>query len=160
MRGIPKDIPLDYSQITDDIYIGAWPTKYHRDTIISLGVTLIIATILESADKELNQPPLRLVHTRATDLGSRLIYPTGQILKGVEAAVSAIGNGHKVMVYCKAGKHRSATMTSCVLVGLGHAADEAIEIVRAGRDQVEIHETHRQAFNKFEQTWKERHPQG
>ena len=156
MHGIPKDAPLDYSQITDDIYIGAWPTKYHRETIISLGVTLIVATILESADKELNEPPLRLVHTRAIDFGSRLFYPTGQILKGVETAVSAIGNGHKVMVYCKAGRHRSATMTACVLVGLGHPADEAITIVRAGRDAVEINEAHSKAIHKFEQTWKAR----
>ena len=156
MRGIPKDVPLDYSQITDNIYIGAWPTKYHRDTIISLGVTLIVATILESADKELNEPPLQLVHTRATDLGSRLIYPTGQILKGVNAAVSAIGNGRKVMVYCKAGRHRSATMTACILVGLGHPADEAIAIVRAGRDEVHINATHSEAIHKFEQTWKAR----
>ena len=159
MRGIPKDIPLDYSQITDDIYIGAWPTKYHRDTIISLGVTLIVATILEHADKELNEPPLRLVHTRAVDFGSRLLYPTGQILKGVEAAVSAINNGHKVLIYCKAGRHRSATMTACVLVGLGHPADEAITIVRAGRDKVHINTAHSNAIHKFEQTWKERHPQ-
>ena len=156
MRGIPKDIPLDYSQITDDLYIGAWPTKYHRETIISLGVTLVVATILESADKELDEPPLKLVHTRATDLGSRLIYPTGQILKGVKTAVSAINNGHKVMVYCKAGRHRSATMTSCILVGLGHPADEAIAIVRAGRDKVHINATHSKAIHKFEQTWKAR----
>ena len=159
IRGIPKDVPLDYSQITENLYIGAWPTKHHREKIISLGVTLIIATILERTDKELNQPPLTLVHTRATDLGHRLIYPTGQILKGVEPAVSAIQNGDKVMVFCKAGKHRSATMTSCILVGLGHSADEAIKIVEAGRSEAEIKETHRKTIQKFERHWKEQHPQ-
>jgi protein-tyrosine phosphatase len=146
--------------ITDDLFIGAWPTKYHREKIISLGVTLVVATILESIDKELDQPPLTLVHTRGTDLGPRLFFPMGQIFKGVEAAVSAIGSGGKVMVFCKAGKHRSATMTSCVLVGLGHPADEAIEIVKAGRDKVEINDNHRKAIYKFEQAWHERHPQG
>jgi hypothetical protein len=25
MRGIPKDTPLDYTQITDDLYISTWP---------------------------------------------------------------------------------------------------------------------------------------
>ena len=89
IRGIPKDIPLDYSQIADNLYIAAWPTKYHREKIISLGVTLIIATILERTDKELNQPPLRLVHTRGSDVGSRLIYPMGQLMKGVKPAVAA-----------------------------------------------------------------------
>ena len=157
IRGIPKDVPLDYAQITENLYIGAWPTKYHREKIISLGVTLIIATILERTDKELNQPPLTLVHTRATDLGPRLIYPTGQILKGVEAAVAAIHDGHKVMVFCKAGKHRSATMASCVLVGLGYSTGEAIKIVEAGRKEAEIKETHRKTIRNFEQTWRKRH---
>jgi hypothetical protein len=61
MRGIPKDAPLDYTKITDDLYIGAWPTKYNVETIQSLGVTVILSTILESVDKELGQPPLQLV---------------------------------------------------------------------------------------------------
>ena len=53
MRGFPKDAPLDYSQIAENIYIGAWPTKYNVETIKSLGVTRIIATILffEKTDK-------------------------------------------------------------------------------------------------------------
>ena len=156
MRGIPKDVPLDYSQITDNIFIGAWPTKHHRETIIALGVTLIVATILESVDKELGQSPLKLVRTRATDLGPQLIYPSKQILKGVEPAVSVIQNGGKVMVFCKAGKHRSATMTSCILVGLGYPTDEAIEIVEAGRAEVEIKETHRNAIRNFEELWQKR----
>ena len=153
MRGIPKDVPLDYSQITDNLYIAAWPTKYHREKIISLGVTLIIATILERTDKELNQSPLTLVHTRGSDVGSRLIYPMGQLMKGVKPAVAAIQDGHKVMVFCKAGKHRSATMTACVLVGLGHPTDEAIKIVEAGRTEAEIKETHIQTIRKFEEAW-------
>lgn len=159
IRGIPKDAPLDYSRITENLYIGAWPTKYNVETIKSLDVTLIIATILERTDKELNQPPLRLVHTRATDLGSRLIYPTKQLLKGVEPAVAHIQNGGKVMVFCKAGKHRSAAMTSCILVGLGHTTDEAIKIVEDARSQVEIREAIRQTIHNFEQVWQARHPQ-
>lgn len=153
VRGIPKDVPLDYSQITENLYIGAWPTKYHREKIISLGVSLVIATILERIDKELDEPPLTLIHTRATDLGPRLIYPTGQLMKGVKPAVAAIQNGDKVMVFCKAGKHRSATMTACVLVGLGHTTDEAIKIVEAGRSEAEIKETHRETIHKFEEAW-------
>lgn len=157
IRGIPKDVPLDYSQITENIFIGAWPTKYHREKIISLDISLVVATIIERVDKELGQSPLTLVHTRANDLGPRLIYPTKQILKGVEPAVATIKNGDKVMVFCKAGKHRSATMTSCILVGLGHSPDEAIKIVEAGRSEVEINQTHRDVIVKFEKTWKELH---
>jgi protein-tyrosine phosphatase len=151
-------LTLDYSQITEQVYIGAWPTKYHRDTVISLGVTLLVATILESIDKELDQPPLEVVHTRGTDLGKYLIFPTSQLLKGVEPAVTGIRNGDRVMVFCKAGKHRSATVTSCVLVGLGHSPDEAMGIVEAGRPIVEFNDAMRQKVRGFESVWQERHP--
>ncbi len=69
-------------------------------------------------------------------------------------------NGEKVMVFCKAGKHRSATTSSFILAGLGHSATEAIKIVEAGRDAVEIKETHRRAICDFEQVWCKRNPQG
>jgi hypothetical protein len=158
-RGIPKDVPLDYSQISENLFIAAWPTKYHREKIISLDVTLVVATILWSVDKELGEPPLTLVHTRATDLGPRLIFPMNQLLKGVEPAVSTIHSGGKVMVFCVSGIHRSPTMTACILVGLGHPIDEAIKIVKAGRDKADIKEVYHKTIHDFEQTWKERHPQ-
>ena len=155
MRGIPKDVPLDYSLIDENLFIGAWPTKVHIETIKSLGVKLVISTILETPDKELGQPPLKLVRVRATDMGKRLIFPTGQILKGVEAALSALQAGDGVMVFCKAGKHRSATLTACILVGMGHSADEAIRMVEQGRPEAEFKTAHRQRIQSFEKVWQE-----
>jgi protein tyrosine phosphatase (PTP) superfamily phosphohydrolase (DUF442 family) len=154
MRGIPKDVPLDYSEITDNLYIGAWPTKHHVDTLNSLGVKLIISTILETPDKELGQPPLQLVRVRGTDLGKFLIFPTSQVMKGVIAALPVLEAGDGVMVFCKAGKHRSATLTACVLVGMGHSADEAISIVEKARPGAEIKEAHRKRIESFEKEWK------
>ena len=159
LRGIPEDIPLDYSQITDNLYIAAWPTRVHRQQIIDLGVRLVISTILEKPDKELGEPPLRLVRVRATDMGKQLIFPDGQIMKGVEAALPVLERGEGVMVFCKAGKHRSATLTACVLVGMGHPADEAIQMVQQGRDKADFNDSHRQAVREFEQKWRQRHPQ-
>ena len=90
MHGIPKDAPLDYTQITGDLYIGAWPTKYNVDTIQSLGVTVVLSTILESVDKELGQPPLQLVKMRMTDaIPNRPYYPTKTLMRGVDAALAA-----------------------------------------------------------------------
>jgi hypothetical protein len=82
MHGTPKDAPLEYSQITDDLYIGAWPTKYNIDTIQSPGVTLVLSTILESVNKELGQPPLRLVKIRMKDaLPNHPYYPTESLMR-------------------------------------------------------------------------------
>lgn len=154
MRGIPKDVPLDYSPITENLFIGAWPTKYHVETIESLGVKLVISTILETPDKELGQSPLSMVRVRATDLGPRLLFPTGQVLKGVNAALPVLQAGEGVMVFCKAGKHRSATLTACILVGMGHSADEAMRMVEEARSQAEFKAAHQRRIRSFEQEWR------
>jgi protein tyrosine phosphatase (PTP) superfamily phosphohydrolase (DUF442 family) len=153
MRGIPKDVPLDYSRITENLYIAAWPTKHDVEKIKSLGVRLIVSTILERTDKELNAPPLTLVRVHATDLGSRLIFPTSQLLKGVKPTVGALQASEGVMDFCKAGKHRSATMTACVLVGLGHTADEAISMVKQGRAKADFKPAHIERIKSFEEVW-------
>jgi protein tyrosine phosphatase (PTP) superfamily phosphohydrolase (DUF442 family) len=153
LRGIPKDAPLDYSPITENLFIGAWPTKHHVETIKSLGVKLVISTILETPDKELGHPPLTLVRVRATDMGPRLIFPTGQVLKGVSAALPVLQAGDGVMVFCKAGKHRSATLTACILVGMGHSADESMRMVDEARPQAEFKAAHQRRIRSFEKVW-------
>jgi protein-tyrosine phosphatase len=156
MRGIPKDAPLDYSQVTEDLYIGAWPTKYNVETIQSLGVTLILATILESVDKELGEPPLRLVKMRMTDaIPNRPYYPTKTLLRGVNAAVDAFDRGEKVMVFCKSGRHRSVTTSCCILVAQGYTADEAIELVESKRSESDLNPALRQRIVDFENVWLE-----
>jgi protein-tyrosine phosphatase len=157
MHGIPKDAPLDYTQITGDLYIGAWPTKYNVDTIQSLGVTVVLSTILESVDKELGQPPLQLVKMRMTDaIPNRPYYPTKTLMRGVDAALAAFERGEKVMVYCKSGRHRSAATSCCILIGQGYRADDAIELVESKRAEADFRPAIRQRIERFEQEWQER----
>lgn len=156
MRGIPKDAPLEYSQITENLYIGAWPTKYNVETIQSLGVTLVISTILENVDKELGQPPLRLVKMRMSDaIPKRPYYPTETLMRGVHAALDAFEGGEKVMVFCKSGRHRSVTTACCILVGQGYASADAIELVESKRPQADLNEALVKRIETFEKTWHE-----
>lgn len=156
MRGIPKDAPLEYSQITDDLYIGAWPTKYNVDTIHTLGITLLLSTILESVDKELGQPPLRLVKMRMSDaIPKRPYYPTKTLMRGVNASMAAFDNGEKVMVFCKSGRHRSVTTACCILIGRGYPAEEAISLVESKRPQADLNDALRKRIETFEQAWHE-----
>lgn len=154
MRGIPKDAPLEYTQITDDLFIGAWPTKYNIETIQGLGVTLVLSTILESVDKELGQPPLRLVKMRMTDaIPKKPYYPTKTLLRGVNAALDAFANGEKVMVFCKSGRHRSVTTSCCILVGQGYTSEEAMELVESKRKESDLNPALRQRIVDFEEVW-------
>jgi len=160
MRHIPKDAPLEYSQITDNLYIGAWPTKYNVETIQSLGVTLVISTILERVDKELGEPPLRLVKMRMTDMiPKRPYYPTKTLMRGVNAALDAFDKGEKVMVFCKSGRHRSAATSCCILIGQGYSADEAIKLVESKRPEADFNLPIRKRIERFEQEWREHNAQ-
>jgi protein-tyrosine phosphatase len=155
-RGIPADAPLDYSQITDDLYIGAWPTNVHLDTIQSLGVTVILCTILERVDKELGQPPLTLVMMPMTDaIPNHPYYPTKALMRGVHAALDAFERGEKVMVFCKSGRHRSAATSACILIGQGYRADDAMELVESKRSEADLNPSIRQRIERFEEEWRE-----
>jgi len=157
MRGMPKDAPLDYSQITGDLYIGAWPTKYNLDTIQSLGVTVLLSTILPSVDKELGQPPLQLVKIRMTDaIPIRPYYPTKTLMRGVDVALSAFERGEKVMVFCQSGRHRSPTTSCCILIGQGLRAEDAIELVESKRAKADLYPGIRKRIKRFEQEWQQR----
>jgi protein tyrosine phosphatase (PTP) superfamily phosphohydrolase (DUF442 family) len=52
---------LEISQITESLFISNWPIAKHVPVIASQGINLIICTIMERQDKELNQPPLKMV---------------------------------------------------------------------------------------------------
>jgi protein-tyrosine phosphatase len=157
MRGIPKDAPLDYTQITEDLYIGAWPTKYNVETIQSLGVSVILSTILESVDKELGEPPLQLVKMRMTDsIPNHPYYPTKTLIRGVDAALAAFERGDKVMVFCKSGRHRSAATSCCIMIGRGYGAEEAMELVESKRSEADLNPAIRKRIERFEQEWRQR----
>ena len=156
-RGIPADAPLDYTQITDELYIGAWPTNVHLETIHSLGVTVILCTILERVDKELGEPPLTLVMMPMTDaIPNHPYYPTKALMRGVDAALAAFERGEKVMVFCKSGRHRSAATSACILIGQGFRADDAIELVESKRSEADFRPAIRKRIERFEQEWRDR----
>lgn len=152
-KGIPRDIPLDYSPITEYLYIAAWPTRYHVETILDLGVDLIVSTILEIPDKELGQASLSLVRVRAIDPGLSMFFPQAELEKCVDAALPVLRRGGSVLVYCKAGVHRSPTLTACILIGLGHPAEEAMTIVKEARSKADLNPVIRKRIRGFERTW-------
>ena len=159
-RGIPKDVALDSSQIIENLYIGAWPTKYNIEEIKALEVRLVISTILESVDKELGEPPLTLIKLRFTDAFYYPIYPIKKMIEGVEHAIPVLRAGEGVMVFCKSGRHRSAAMSCCILIGMGHSTEEAMRIVIKSRPQADLNERIQGRIKKFNKDWLEKYPEG
>jgi hypothetical protein len=76
----------------------------------------------------------------------------------VEAALPVIEDGGRVLVFCEAGRHRSVAMASCILIGLGYPADEAMQLVSTKREVADPYAWHIQRqirrFEDYYQTLK------
>lgn len=147
---------LDISQITETLFISNWPIAKHAPEIASYEIDLIVCTLMERQDKELNQPPLKMIQIRMID-APLFPLPMFQLRHGVEAALPVIESGGKVLTFCKSGIHRSPAMASCILIGRGHSAEEAMRIVADGREKADPYKDHiRKRIEKFESYWSEK----
>ena len=144
---------LDISEITESLFISNWPIAKHVPVINSYGIDLIVCTVMERQDKELNQPPLRMIQIRLID-APFLPMPLSQLRRGVEAALPIMESGGKVLTFCKSGIHRSVAMASCILIGQGYSAEEAMRMVANGREVADPYKPHiRKRIEKFEPYW-------
>jgi protein tyrosine phosphatase (PTP) superfamily phosphohydrolase (DUF442 family) len=146
--------PFNYSQITDQLYIAAWPAGENYTEIVGLGVRLIINMDWVPPDPKLSEAPLQTL-TLVTRDSPVTPIPMEKIWTGVRAAGEAIAKSDIVMVYCKQGRHRSATLACCILISQGYTADEAIQKVREKRPVARPdHSPFKGVIEKFEAAWK------
>ena len=148
---------LDISQITANLFVSNWPIAKHAPEIAGYGISLIVCTLWESQDAALKQPPLRMIQIRMTD-APIMPLPLSQLRRGVEAALPVIESGGKVLVFCKSGIHRSVATASCILIGQGYSAEEAMRMVADGREKADPYKPHiRKRIEKFEPYWRKLH---
>jgi protein tyrosine phosphatase (PTP) superfamily phosphohydrolase (DUF442 family) len=146
--------PFEYSQITDQLYVAAWPTGEDYDELKDLGVRLVINMDWVPADEKLSEPPLRVL--ALTEIDTPLTPMSMEnIWKGVNRAQEVFDEGDRVMVYCKGGVHRSVAMACCILVSQGYPAEEAMARVKERRPVADPYTEHFKArILKFEDEWK------
>jgi protein tyrosine phosphatase (PTP) superfamily phosphohydrolase (DUF442 family) len=149
---------LDISQITESLFISNWPIAKHVPVIATHGINLIVCTVMERQDKELNQPPFKMIQIRMID-APFLPMPMSQLRRGVEVALPVMESGGKVLTFCKSGIHRSVAMASCMLIGQGYSAEEAMRMVADGREIADPYKPHiRKRIEKFEPYWRQHRP--
>jgi protein-tyrosine phosphatase len=106
--------------------------------------------------RELMQPPFRLVRLPMID-SPLFPIPMRLLRDAVDAAVPVLDAGGKVLVYCRAGRHRSVATTCCILIAEGMSADEAMALVIARRPVADPHARHIEArIRAFEREFRER----
>ena len=144
------------SQITDYLYISAWPKGEHADDIRDLNVRLILSMHWRRPSKTLGSSPVRLLWLPTIDTPFTPM-PISSLQRGVEAALPVIRDGWGVLVHCVAGVHRSVAMACCVLIGMDYSAEEAMRLVNERRAIADPYVWYiRRRIRKFEQVWSER----
>lgn len=148
-----QTISPDISQITDYLYISAWPRSKHIEHILALGVRLILSMHWLRPLKSLGDHPIRLLWLPTIDKPFFPI-PIRTLNKGVRAALPVIQDGSAVLVHCKAGVHRSVAQAACVLIGMNFTADGAMQLIREKRAAADPDAWYIQKrIRKFEQQW-------
>ena len=148
---------LNVSRITDYLLISTRLREEDLAAIRELDVRLIVGMIA-------GQPPPRRLAELEIDilwLGTfdffLLPIPLATLHRGVDAALPVIRRGHQVLVYCQAGRHRSVAMGAAILIGMGHSADEAMELIVRQRPVADPGAWHiRRQIRRFERSWRQR----
>ena len=150
---------MSISQITDFLFIAPWPTEEDIKTLEANGVRLILSMRQRMPPTHFAHPNIQVVHLPTTD-SLFMPMPMDKLHQGVDAALPVIRNGAGVAIFCKQGRRRSVAMTCCILIALGHTAQEAMALVVEKRPIADPTIWHiRRRILRFEQEWRARNPQ-
>jgi hypothetical protein len=124
---------VDFSKITDHLYIGTTPYPEDYPVLLEMGVGLVINMRVELPPRRPHlTTPIRILWLPSFD--SPLIPISVRFLrKGVRAALETIREGYGVYTYCAAGIHRSAALGASILIGLGYSLEESLNLVKQRR---------------------------
>lgn len=150
---------LDFSAISQDLLIGVTPKPGDYEPLRALGVKLVInMRFARGPYPDAAPEPLSFLWLRSIDSPFFLI-PLQNLLKGTQLALETIQKGGRVYVHCARGRHRSVAMGAAILIAQGHAVDEAIRLIKAGRpiSDPDIFYIRRRIL-EFGNTWRGLHP--
>lgn len=149
---------MDYSQITDALYIGTTPCPEDYPLLRQLGIQLVINMRLErrphpDPDPDTYEPPLRLLWLPSVD--SPLVpISINKLQRGVQEALATIERGGKVYVHCAKGRHRGPAMGAAILIALGYSPEHAMQIIEQRRRIASPRAWYiRRRIHRFAKTW-------
>jgi hypothetical protein len=150
----------DVSRVTDQLFLASRPRARHVGHVRGLGVDLVLSMIWFAPPWALTRPPFRLMRLPCFD-SPLLPIPLFILRRGAAAAVLVLDAGGRVLVYCRAGRHRSVAMASCILIARGMPADDAMDLIVANRPIADPHAVHiERRIRAFESDWKQRQRPG
>ena len=123
---------MNFSKITDDLFIGNMPSLKDYNRLHDLGVKLIINMRLTSAPKPDPRQHISTLWLRSIDSP---FFPLSiqKLIRGAQAALETIRDGGRVYAHCAYGRHRSVAMGACILIAQGHDPQAAMQLIAERR---------------------------
>jgi protein tyrosine phosphatase (PTP) superfamily phosphohydrolase (DUF442 family) len=124
---------MDYSKITDYLFIGETPHPSDYNALWDLGVRLIINMRFEKRPAADNIGlPIDFLWLRTFD-NPLLPIPIRSLMRGVCTALDTIHSGGSVYAHCQRGRHRGVAMGAAILIALGYDPQEAMCLIKEMR---------------------------
>ena len=125
---------MDFSKITDDLFIGTMPTYLHYDELRGLGIRLIINMRFSRGPQtdRAQESPIDLLWLPTID-SPFFPMPIDKLMQGARAALDTIRKGGRIYVHCAYGRHRSVVMGACILIAQGMSVEKAVGTIKARR---------------------------
>ncbi len=145
---------MNYSKITDNLYIGTTPKAGDYNILHELGVTLVINMRIGLPPKrDPRTPPMRSVWLPVID-SPIFPIPVFVLRKGVLEALKVMDGGGAVYTHCSKGRHRGPAMGACILIAQGMSPDEAMRLIKERRpiSDLKMWYIHRRVI-KFSKSW-------
>lgn len=124
---------FEFSNITDDLFIGITPLARDYDGLRELGIKLIInMRLFHGPFPDPHHTPIKLLWLRTMD-SPLFPIPIPKLITGARAALETTSTGGKVYVHCAGGRHRGVTMGACILIAQGYDPEAAMRLIRERR---------------------------
>ena len=154
-RGIPKitGVPLlEYSRVTDSLYVGPQHRNNGKDALLQAGVTHIVNMRSEFDDAAHgltlgDAPGYGYCHLPTVDDEP---ISAEHVAEGIAFIVSAIEGGGKVYIHCSAGVGRAPSMAAAYLISKGYGVEEAFSLIRNVRPFIRPTPKQLDALKRFE----------
>jgi len=124
---------MNFSTITNDLFIGSMPSLSDYDRLRELGIQLIInMRFSRGPEPDSHHPPISTLWLRSIDSP---LFPISiqKLIRGARAALETIRAGGKVYTHCAYGRHRGVAMGACILIAQGHDPFEAMKLIAERR---------------------------
>ena len=146
---------MNFSQITDDLFIGNMPSLRDYDTLRDLGVRLIINMRFSRGPRpDSHQQPISTLWLRSLD-NPFFPIPIRKLMRGAQAAIETIRAGGRVYAHCAYGRHRGVAMGACILIAKGFDPFAAMQLIAERREVADPYAYYiRPRILKFAEQWK------